>query len=453
MKNQVVVIGAGLTGLTTAFYLKKAGVDVVVLEKKEQPGGVIQTHHENGFVFESGPNTGVLGSPEAAELMEDLKEHCTLEIANPEAKRRLILKHGKWHDIPSGLIGGITTPLFSWYDKFRLLGEPFRKPGTNPHESLADLVKRRMGQSFLDYAIDPFILGVYAGDPSLLVPKYALPKLYNLEQDFGSFVGGAVKKSRMPKTDREKKATRDVFSVEGGLTNMINALVKEIGEDCIQCNCQDLTVEYIDANNYRVKTGDTSIETPYVVTTSGAHTLPSMLNFIEPSMMDKIANLKYARVIEAAIGFNDWQGGDIKAFGGLIPFKENRDILGVLFMNSFLKNRAPEKGALLTVFMGGVRKEELANANDEEAREIIGRELTDLMKLPEFKPDLFKLVRYDYAIPQYGADSGMRFATVEQLEQQYQGLIIAGNLRDGIGMADRIKQGRTIAAELSEQFK
>jgi protoporphyrinogen/coproporphyrinogen III oxidase len=119
----------------------------------------------------------------------------------------------KWEPLPSGIIKGITTPLFTFPDKLRLLGEPFRKKGENPNETLADLVLRRMGKSFLDYAIDPFILGIYSGDPAKLVTKFAFPKLYRLEQDYGSFIKGALKKAKEPKTEREKKATKEIFSV------------------------------------------------------------------------------------------------------------------------------------------------------------------------------------------------------------------------------------------------
>ena len=130
-KNQkIAIVGAGLTGLTTAFYLKRAGIDVHIFEKSDRAGGVIRTHTENGFTFESGPNTGVLGQPEALELIENLKGDCELEIADEAAKARWIWKGKKWRPLPSGLIGGITTPLFSFTDKLRLLGEPFRKPGT-----------------------------------------------------------------------------------------------------------------------------------------------------------------------------------------------------------------------------------------------------------------------------------------------------------------------------------
>ena len=127
----VVVIGAGLTGLTTAYALKHKGIAVRVVEKSDKIGGQIQTHTEGGFTFESGPNTGSISVPEVTELMEELEKtsngECVLETAPDAAKRRLIWKGDKFHDLPSGPIGGLTTPLFSLKDKFRILGEPWRK--------------------------------------------------------------------------------------------------------------------------------------------------------------------------------------------------------------------------------------------------------------------------------------------------------------------------------------
>ncbi|MEI7504778.1 MAG: protoporphyrinogen oxidase, partial [Paludibacter sp.] len=188
--TDVVVLGAGLTGLTTAHYLKKANKNFIVLEKQNRVGGVIQSKQEDGFLLEEGPNTGVVGNATVVELFEDLAGRCELELGGENVKKRFILKNGQWEHLPQGLKDAINTPLFSLKDKFRILGEPFRPAGKNPHENLASFVKRRMGASFLNYAIDPFIIGVYAGDPNYLIPKYALPKLYDLEQKYGSLIGG-----------------------------------------------------------------------------------------------------------------------------------------------------------------------------------------------------------------------------------------------------------------------
>lgn len=445
MSSKVAVIGAGLTGLTTAYYLCQKGIDVTVFEQADEVGGVIQTRTENGFTYENGPSTGVLGTPEAAELLEELADEAELEIADEDAKYRWIWKGNRWVPIPSGLFGGIVTPLFKFSDKLRLLGEPFRKPGTNPNESLADLVRRRMGKSFLTYAIDPFILGIYSGDPEKLVTKYALPKLYNLEQDYGSFIGGAIKKAREPKSDRDKKATREVFSVKGGLGNLIHALERRIGTDRIVLKAEDLVVNPA-GTGYQVQyKGGEAQEFQQVISTIGAYNVPRVFPFLPQADLEAIRSLPQAKVVQVSVGFKKWQGMKLKAFGGLVPFCENRQVLGALFLSSFLKNRAPQGGALISTFLGGVRKPDMVNLSDDELKSLVQQELMDMLQLKEWNPDLVVINRYQYAIPQYGIESEAKLQAVKNVEANFPGLLIGGNLKDGIGMADRIKQGRTLA--------
>jgi oxygen-dependent protoporphyrinogen oxidase len=448
--TNIAIIGAGLSGLTTAFYLKKHGIKFHVFEKEDHVGGVIRTHQENGFTFESGPNTGSMSRPEAAELFEDLKGDCTLEIADENAKARWIWMGNKWHTIPSGLIGGITTPLFSFSDKLRLLGEPFRKKGKNPEETIADLVRRRMGITFLRNVVDPFISGVYSGDPEKLVTKYAIPKLYQLEQDYGSFIGGGIKKAREPKSDFEKKATKEVFSAEGGLENLVKALKKHIGDKNISLGCKKLSIKYTD-KKYLID-GNTN-EFSHVISTAGAFSLSQLFPFLPTEKVDAINQMEYAKVTQVSLGFKQWKGIPIQSFGGLVPSAEKRNVLGVLLLSSFLKNRAPKGGALLSVFVGGVRKPEVANYSDEKVTEMVKQEIIAMMGLKEFKPDLIKIFRYPHAIPQYSFESKDKLKVISALEMEFPGLILAGNIRDGIGMADRIKQGRNIADQLAKELK
>jgi oxygen-dependent protoporphyrinogen oxidase len=446
----IAVVGAGLTGLTTAFYLKKHGFRVHVFEKENRAGGVIRTNRENGFVFESGPNTGALGQPEAAELFEDLANDCKLEVADETAKARWIWLNGKWVVIPSGLIGGITTPLFSFSDKLRLLGEPFRKPGTDPDETVAAMVRRRMGRSFLRNAVDPFLSGVYAGDPEKLVTRFALPKLYNLEQKYGSFIGGSLKKAREPKTDFEKKATRVVFSAEGGLENLVQALVKNIGEENISLNCSDISFEK-SSGKQAYKYGKN--EFTQVISTVGSYALPKVFPFLSAEKLEIIARMNYAKVTQVSLGFKTWKGIPIRSFGGLVPSAEKRQVLGILFLSSFLKNRAPEGGAMLSVFMGGIRKPELFEIPDKQLLTIVEKEVTEMMGLKNFDPDVCRIFRYEHAIPQYSFESEEKLAAIGALEAANPGLILAGNIRDGIGMADRIRQGRRMADIMAKEHE
>ncbi|WP_430810590.1 MULTISPECIES: protoporphyrinogen oxidase [unclassified Carboxylicivirga] len=448
----VVILGAGVTGLTLAHLLNKKGVDFKVLETRPRAGGVINTQCEKGFVCESGPNSGIVSHPEVVALFDDLGEAIKVEKGNDLVKVRYVLKKGRWHALPQGPLSAIATPLFSLKDKFRILAEPFRKKGTNPDETLEQLVLRRMGKSFLDYAIDPFILGIYAGDPARLVTRHALPKLYNLEQKYGSFIGGSIKKAKEPKTELEKRTDRAVFSIEGGLSGLTKALLESAGKEHfsfgvdgvrIQPSAEGFFVEYQEEGQQY------SIHADRVITTFGAVGLESTLPFIAPANMKALTNLKYARVVEVSLGFDAWNGRPLDGFGGLIPHKEGRNMLGVLFMSSLFRDRAPDGGALLTIFMGGVRNESFCELDDAAIMKVLEQEFSELMELPTFKPTLVKIKRYAHAIPQYEVNSGERFAAIDRVQKEYPGLIIAGNLRDGIGMADRIKQATHIAKEIT----
>lgn len=448
---EVVIVGAGLTGLTMALYLKKAGINFLVIEKLAKTGGVIQTISERGFVYETGPNTGVVSHPEMTELFEDLADKCTMEIADPNAKRRLIWKENQWQALPSGLWSAITTPLFTWYDKCRICGEPFRKKGTDPNETLAELVRRRMGESFLDYAIDPFISGIYAGDPNKLVTRYALPKLWKLEQDYGSFVRGAMKKAKLPKSDRDKKATREVFSAKGGLSRLIEALTESVGVENILLSVDNTLVKPFEKGfQLQVTTPEQliSIQTKYLVTTSGGYTLAGLLPFLNEEEIAPFNELKYAAVTQVLLGFEKWKGMSLKAFGGLVPGRENKNILGVLFTSSFFEGRAPKGGALLSVFMGGIKRPDIIGMDNGEIESLLNKDLPRMLSNRSLSADMTRILRYPKAIPQYTASTGRRYEMIEKLQHKYPGLILAGNIRDGIGMADRVKQGRTIAEEL-----
>ena len=439
------MIGAGLTGLSTAFHLHRQGRDVVILEKADRVGGQIHTYHENGFTFESGPNTGVVSFPEVAELFQMLEGSCQLEIARESSKRRLIWKGNRFHELPCSPVSAITTPLFRLSDKFRILGEPWRKRGTDPDEPVGALAARRLGKSFYEYAVDPFVSGVYAGDPMKLTTRYALPKLYNLEANYGSFIRGAIAKAKEPKTDRDRLATKKVFSAVGGLQRLVEALSKDLR---IITSANNLKVmPTADGQWSCTYNGTEEIVCRKVVTTVGAYALPALLPFIPEAQMQKMSNLFYAPIIQVILGVKNTRGLDFPAFGGLVPSKEQKRVLGILFPSSCFEQRCPDGGALYSYFIGGARHTDYLQKSDDEIREIALEAFHSMLKYPaDMQPDLLRIFRHEHAIPQYWSDSGERFATIEALQQQYPGLILAGNMRDGIGMGNRIHQGATIAS-------
>lgn len=448
------VIGGGLTGLTTAFKLRSLGINAIVIEKQNRIGGQIETHYTKGYVYESGPNTGAISHPEVAELFQSISQYCQLEIANPSAKRRLILKQGVFHPLPNGIKGGIMTPLFTWRDKFRILGEPFRKKGSNPNETVGELTIRRIGKSFLDYAVDPFISGIYSGDPMKLVTKYALPKLYALEQTYGSFIKGGIAKAKEKKCDRDKMATKDVFSVEGGLSNLISSLAQIIGERHIILNAKDIVIHPEHEKwqiDFLCKDNTKTLTANHIVTTTAAYQLPKILPFVDKHLITPIADLQYASLMQVSVGLKENPNPAFKAFGGLIPSIEKENVLGILFPYQCFKNRSPKGKALFSIFIGGIKHPDLLLLKDDEVKEIAIDILQRTIGYDEKYPiEHFAIFRHEKAIPQYDENTKSRIECISKIEAAYPGLFIAGNLKDGIGMADRIKQGISIAIKIAQ---
>lgn len=451
-KKDVVIIGAGLTGLSLAVQLKKRGFSVVIIEKSNRIGGQIKTTNEDGFVIESGPNTGSGASEEVMDLFNDLSPLCEIEFAREESKKRLIWKNDRFHALPSGLVGGIITPLFTLRDKFRILGEPWRKKGANPDETVGALAKRRLGKSFVDYAVDPFLSGIYAGDAYSLVARHALPKLYNLEQDYGSFIRGGIAKSKEAKNKGEVKTKKGIFSAKGGMEKLPQAMGAYIGLENIMLSSENVFIQSENQKwNVTCSTNSMNLlfESRHVVTTVGAYALPALLPFIAQPEIDKISNVRYAPIVQIAVGVKDKLNLDFKAFGGLISSKDKKDFLGILFPSSCFEGRAPENGVLFSFFMGGMKRKELTELSDQEIEEKVIDAFHTMLGFPiDNKPDLIRIFRYKHAIPQYEISSEIRFETINTVEAKYPGLHIAGNLRDGIGMAHRITQASILGKEI-----
>ena len=226
----VAVIGGGITGLTAAFRLHRAGVPVTVYEASDRTGGVIKSTRSDGFLAESGPNTLLETSPVIGDLVRDLGLEQTRLYSNPAAKNRYLVRGGKPVPVPESPAGMLTSKLFSIGAKLRLLTEPFvRRAAPDVEESVAQFVLRRLGQEFLDYAINPMIAGIYAGDPARLSVRHAFPKLHALEQRYGSLILGQLFGARERARSREvSKQTAPKFSFPGGLQTVTDALHHEL---------------------------------------------------------------------------------------------------------------------------------------------------------------------------------------------------------------------------------
>lgn len=442
--KKVAIIGGGISGLTTAYWLKQKGFDVKLFEKNDRVGGTIRTDISGGFLIEYGPNSTLETTPLIDELLGQLGILDEKILASKESNKRYILKNGKLYPLPMSPIPFLSTGLFSFSAKLRLMKEPFIKSKGNELETIAEFTKRRLGQEFLDYAINPFVAGVFAGNPELINVKTAFPKLFELEQTHGSLIKGAVKSARARKKSKEKsKQSAKTISFKKGMQTLTDALKESLKEEIIlnssvgkidtggENNVYKLTIN----KNGKLSSGlfdSVIISTPSYIT-------GDIISGIDKNLSGKLKDVYYPPVNVIYLAFKkSYVNFKLDGFGYLIPQKENRKILGSLWSSCLFPGRSPDDYYALTSFIGGARSPELTKMDDKELIDTTILELDSVLGLraePEFK----KVMRWGKAIPQYNLNYPDIFNSVEDFQNKNKGLFICSNFYKGISVCDCIK--------------
>jgi oxygen-dependent protoporphyrinogen oxidase len=439
--QKVAIIGAGITGLTAAYELQQKGIDFTVFEASNRVGGCIKTVHQDGYLVECGPNSILETHPDIGKLVTRLGLDGNKLPPHAEAQNRFIVRDGKPIALPTTPTAFLKSKAFSTKAKLRLLKEPFISSKSNEQESLADFVVRRLGQEFLDYAINPFVSGVYAGDPARIATCHAFPKLYALEQEYGSLIKGAIKGSKARKK-RAATASKDarMFTFDDGMEVLPKQLAEKLG-DTVQLNTQVESIQMLDEGIWMVNRQ----EFTDVVIAIPAHAQP---NLNAPFDLDLFEEIEYPPVASVSLGFslNDFTH-PLNGFGVLIPAVEKCFSLGALFPSSIFSERAPGGMTLLTVFVGGTRNPERALMDKDE---MLANVLADLHNLlgHDGKPDFEHVSIWPKAIPQYTVSYERFLNRMKEIETNYRGIHFAGHYRDGISVSNSILSGINIAEKI-----
>ncbi len=454
-ENTAVVIGAGISGLCAAYWLKKAGFSVTVLEADSAPGGTMKTIREQGWLIESGPNSALDTTPLLDKLFRELGIHDQRRDANDRGSKRYVVRNSSLHPLPMTPLSFLRSDLWSLRGKLRLLKEPFVGRARN-EESIAGFVQRRLGREFLDYAINPFVAGVYAGDPKTLSVECAFPKLYALEKEFGGLVVGAVRSRSARK--RRKEIAKDrakLFSFLDGMQTFPRALASALSSS-IQFNA---TVSHIIPQkvgnrplftiSYTQRGTSITIESRNVILATPAYATAEIIRKIDPGTAQTLASIYYPPVTEVFLGYREKDiHRPLDGFGFLVPEAEERNILGCIWSSVLFPNRAPGSHAALTIFVGGTRQPHIAALEDSQLLALVTRDLRDLMKV-EGSPLYSKIIRWNKAIPQYNLGYMKTLQAIDRFEQNFRGAFVCSNFRNGIAVGDCVMNAHRIANALS----
>ncbi len=448
MNTRIVIIGAGISGLTAAYWLKKAGVDVLVLEQESALGGTMRTLREDGWLVETGPNSALETTPLFGEMFEGLGILDQRVYANEKSNKRYILRDGLLHALPMSPQAFLGSRLWSVGGKLRLLKEPF-VGRADKEETIAEFVQRRLGREFLDYAINPFVAGVYAGNPEQLSVRAAFPKLYALEEKYGGLIKGMIKGAKERRQRAEKAKDRaKMFSFVHGMGTFPQAIARMLG-DAVRTNTRVVGIERSDSSSWTVlfasQGGTDSLQAAAVIIATPATQAAQMVARIAPSLAERLSTIYYPPVAEVFLGFRNEQiPRALDGFGFLIPAREERNILGTIWSSAIFPNRSPEGHAALTTFVGGSRQPEMCRLSDEELIRVVTEELHAIMGIVG-QPVFSKVIRWEKAIPQYNLGYLDIMKELDRCEAELTGLFFCSNFRGGIAVGDCVMSGKKIA--------
>jgi protoporphyrinogen/coproporphyrinogen III oxidase len=455
-QRSVAIIGAGIAGLTAAYRLHQRGFRVQVFERSAQAGGAIRTLREDGWLAECGPNSVQSGAPELKQLVTDLGLGPELVPANPAAKKRFIVCGGQFVPVPMGPGQFLGTPLFGARTKLSLFTELLTRPRLrNTDVSLAELVRSHYTQELVDYAVNPLIAGIYAGDPEKLSVKNAFPSLWEAERLKGSLPRGmiALAKAKRAPGEPKPKGTPPIVSFRLGLQQLTDTLVAALPAGTVALNtCVDTIIpgapHRLVCTRGAEKCGG---EFDFVVLAVPAPALAQLtFGTLGERPLASLDNILHPPVSSLFLGYRrDQVAHALDGFGGLTPAKEQRDALGILFSSTLFPGRAPEGHVALTVFAGGMRQPEHARLGTEKLLARLQRDLTELVGVrgdPVFVRHSF----WPKAIPQYTLGYERYLETMTRLEQTHRGLFIGGQCRDGISLPDCLKSGEKLARRVAE---
>jgi len=446
--KNIIVIGGGISGLSTAFWLRQKGYEVTVLECDARAGGVIRSERIKGYTIDHAANCLMNFLPEVNHLIETVGLTGEQVFRKQGANKRYLLKQGRPQAVPLTPKEIFTSSFWPWSAKLRMVMEPLI-PASSPdaEETVAGFIRRRFGREFLEQAIDPFVAGTLSGDPERTCVQSAMPKFYGLEQKHGSVIRGAIANKL---AGIRTRCPVQMSSFRTGMEALPMAIARYLG-DRVLTGARVNSIERIGQRWVvtAVYAGSMmQIEADAVVTAVPAQAAAQLLTPLSDLLADQLRGIVYAPMGVLTLGFRVQDiAHPLDGIGCLVPGRENRKLLGSLWNSSLFAHRAPEGRVLLTCYLGGMRNSEMLKHDDQRLTDLA---MSDLGKMLGIKgePEFVRLIRHERGLPQYHLGHQQRLATMNEQLSLLPGLYLTGNYIDGVSVRDRIARGKQLAERI-----
>ncbi|CUI17662.1 putative protoporphyrinogen oxidase [Candidatus Protochlamydia naegleriophila] len=451
--KQIVILGAGISGLTTAWFLKQfldEAVRITVVEKSCRAGGWIESLRLQEFLFEQGPRSCRTkgNGRETLRLVEELGLQDQIIAAHPSARSRFVYHQKSLHSLPSHPLAMPFNPLMKGW--LKACWRDWTSPkSAEEDESLYAFFSRRLGSDWCNRLIDPFISGIYAGDSRKLSIQSCFPVLWQWEQEHGSLLKGAWRHPRRPPSESafvSKWEKEPIFSFKQGMERLTNELAKQL-EEIIRFSCEPKAIQFTSKEVRITLTSGEQIEADHVISAIPALSLAPLLAS-HSTLAEQLQAIPYATLMVVNLGYRK-KILKSDGFGYLIPSQEKEAILGCVFDSCvFPQQNACEEETRLTVMIGGTRYPEVETYSEKRGKEIALEAMQNHLGI-DAEPDVAYVRLARQAIPQYEVGHQHLLSSLRRQLASLQRLTLTGNSFDGVSVNDRVAQARILAEDFA----
>ena len=483
------IVGGGIAGLAAAYELEQArasgaAVQYTLFEAEERLGGSLSSEIVDGAVLERGPDSFLTEKPAAAQLCRELGLGHELLPSNDAARKTYIVVRNRLVALPDGLMFLVPTkliptalsPLFSLKTKARMgleLLHPPRPTGL-PDEAVAALVERHFGREAVERLANPLLSGIFGGDASQLSARTVLPRLVEMESEYGSLTRGMLAAHRKMRARAREAAkgngagngngparansssARSIFtSLRGGMQQLVDALAARLDPASVRLVARVTGLEKT-AEGWQVEAGGAWEAFDAVIMASPAWAAGALLGKVDAALGEELSAIPYSSSITVNLIYDEARLGRLPdGFGFLVPASEGRAMLACTFVHRKFPRATPPgkpRRAVLRAFLGGMNNEALLAETDEALVGTVRRELDSILGSSvvglAMEPEHAQVSRWRRAMAQYAVGHQERITRVAARVAALPGLRLAGNAYDGIGIPDCIRLGRQAAKEL-----
>ena len=470
--RSVVIVGGGISGLSTAFALleQAAAADLAltctVLDAAPVWGGKILTHRVGQLVMEAGPDSFLSQKPWGMELCRRLGLADQLINTNPVEKKASVLRGGQLHELPEGLVTFTPTQLgpffrsglLSWVDLARMGCDVLIPPRrSTDDESLASFFRRRFGRHACERVMEPLMAGIYAGDAEQMSLRATFPRFYELEQAHGSVMRGmmAARRARAQKVSGGGPRHTMFVTLKNGLADLVAGLTTQIqqagGVLKVGVQAEALRVRSHQAGRWMydvICTDGTALSAEALVLATPAYVSAELVRPLTPMAAGLMDLIPYASTATISLIYPvEAVENRLQGFGFVVPRIEGRDLIAATWTSLKWPHRAPPEDVSVRCYLGGVGGEAILQRDDEALVQCVREELASIVGL-QATPHYVEVNRWNRAMPQYTLGHLDRLAQLEAALSRFGGLAVTGAGYRGVGLPDCIRDGAETAAKL-----